>query len=616
MPDRPNTVEKNSLSRSMAVHCTCPTLKTQLAWICCFWAIATLFLSTPVVWAAQVTLAWDANTPTPDGYRLYRRIQGTAYNYNQPTWTGNAATCTLTDLSNATQYCFVVRAYSGTAESGDSNEICYLTSTPTPTPVPEDVFTPTPTPAATPRPITTATPTPTATPRATATPMPTATARPTATPVPNLPPVADAGDNQTIASGGKVTLNGTKSYDPEEQAIAYEWIQTGGTSIALSAATVSKPTFTAPTVAIGQSVTLIFELTVTDSKAISAVDTCLVQVTGAPAVDSDGDGVADDQDAYPDNATRWEPNLPPSQPAMIFPANGATTVDLTPVLYASAFSDGNAADTHLKSEWRIISKKNQKTVLQVTRKGHCLTYYRVPSLVLRKNTEYTCQVRYCDNHGAISEWSLVSTFTTQDSVLTDAPENVITTDLNANGVPDTQETETLLSVSTYDQQWTLAVSIEEAGEKIVAIDGLVSIDPNTEDPQPPVQDIGSYGVISYCIQVPQAGQEAFVRLYFSEPIDPQAAWLVQGANGTWQDGHASEVQPEADGTSAIRVLRDGGENDIDGVANGTIIDIVAPRAAAANAPQDGDDSNAVLDSNSEVASPSTGGNCFINSMLD
>jgi hypothetical protein len=413
-------------------------------------------------------------------------------------------------------------------------------------------------------------------------------------------------------------LNGTKSYDPEGQAITYKWNQTGGTSVSLSAATVTKPTFTAPTVAAGQSATLIFELTVTDSKALAAVDTCLVQVTGATAVDSDGDGVSDDQDAYPSDATQWGQNLAPSQPVMTFPADGATSVDLTPVLYASAFSDANAADTHLKSEWRIISQKNQKTVLQVTRCGYYLTYYRVPRLVLSKNSQYTCQVRYFDNHGAASEWSLASAFTTRNSSFVRSSAlpaaDTALADLNANSVLDTQETETMLSAATYDDKCALAVSIAEAGEKILSIDDLVSIDPNAEEPLPPVQDIGSYGIISYCLQVPQAGQEVSVRLYFSEPIDPQANWLVQGDNGTWQDSPRSGVQPEADGASAIRLLKDGGENDADGVANGTIIDVVAPREVATDTPQD-TNQNAALDTGSDGSGSSASGSCFIGSLL-
>jgi hypothetical protein len=374
-------------------------------------------------------------------------------------------------------------------------------------------------------------------------------------------------------------------------------------------------------VASGQSITLTFELKVADSNALSATDSCKIVVTGAAVSDRDGDGVSDDQDAYPDDASQWEQNHPPLQPAITCPANGATSVDLTPVLYASAFSDANTGDKHSKSQWLIVSKKNQKTVLQVTRSGYYMTYYRVPLLVLGKNTEYTCQVRYFDSHGLASQWSSAVAFTTRSSLyslsgaLPDTPGDTALLDLNANGLADAQESEVLLSTTAYDKQHALAASIEGASENIASIDDLASIDPNAEEPLPPVQDIGPYGLISYCIQVPEVGQAASVRLYFSEPIDPQAAWIVQGADGTWQESTDAQIQPQADGASVVRLVKDGGESDLDGVANGTIIDMVAPREAAAEAPQD-TDTNATPNTNAGGSHTPMTGSCFIDSLLE
>lgn len=82
--------------------------------------------------AAQVTLAWDPNNSAPDGYRIYQRVAGQAYDYTTPAWprTGDdptQTTCTLENLADGTSYYFVVRAYEGSDESGDSNEINYVT---------------------------------------------------------------------------------------------------------------------------------------------------------------------------------------------------------------------------------------------------------------------------------------------------------------------------------------------------------------------------------------------------------------------------------------------------------------------------------------------------------
>jgi biopolymer transport protein ExbD len=76
----------------------------------------------------------------------------------------------------------------------------------------------------------------------------------------NLPPVANAGPNQTLSSAQTVTLNGSASYDPDGDPITFQWTQELGPTVALSAPTNKITTFSA---AAGQ--TYSFMLTVTDS---------------------------------------------------------------------------------------------------------------------------------------------------------------------------------------------------------------------------------------------------------------------------------------------------------------------------------------------------------------
>lgn len=97
--------------------------------------ILTALLSPPPLPAAQVTLAWDPNDPTPDGYRVYHRLEGQNYDYSSPSWPLSGAvstntTCTIENLDDDTTYYFVVRAFSGTDESGNSNEVRHHTDPP------------------------------------------------------------------------------------------------------------------------------------------------------------------------------------------------------------------------------------------------------------------------------------------------------------------------------------------------------------------------------------------------------------------------------------------------------------------------------------------------------
>ncbi len=786
----------------------------------------TILLTPALLPAAQVTLAWDANDPTPDGYRLYQRTEGSSYDYSQAEWAGSGNGCTLDELNEGTQYYFVVRAYDSGSESGDSNEVAYYATPIDPAPVntapqanagsnqtveawtmvtlygagssdsdgdqlnyawvqtggptveifssstAQPTFTaPQSTVSATvltfrltvtdpdglsasdtctvtvPAIIVTNNPPvanagsdqtveaftmvtlhgagssdpdgdhlnytwvqtggPTVEMFSTSTAQPTFTAPDsassdsiltfrltvadpdglnasdtcrvtvTATVPTNDPPVADAGANQSVSSGARVTLDGSHSSDPEGQSLTCQWVQTAGPTVRLSSSTATRTTFTAPAVETGQQATLIFELTVFDSSMLSCTDTCIVQVQPTPVADSDGDGTPDEQDAFPDDASEWidtdhdgtgnnadsdddndampdawesehgldplvasdaaqdsdgdglsnleeyqngsdpmnaEENLAPRRPSILSPADAAAGVSLKVKIIAAAFSDPNADDRHEKSEWRIAKASDQSTVMQVTR-SRSLTTIRVPYFVLNPGTSYACQVRYYDQHGLASEWSPTVSFTTTNSShwwswrgVIEGQEVPESTDLNGNGVADLMESQTIRSVSTVDGSRTMAVSIE-ASQNVDQIDGAGAIDPYSEEEVPTVEDIGPYGMIGYRIQLLQPGQSTAVSLYFSGGIDDQTAWMGMNSEGDYIDcGDQAVLQ--ADG-SVVRLLTDGGDNDLDGVANGVVVDMLGPREAASQS-----DGDMGLDSGTDTSEPSSGGGgCFIRTLI-
>lgn len=87
-----------------------------------------------VVSAAQVTLQWDADTSSIDGFRLFQRQVGGEYDYDTPVWSGTDTNCTITNLNVGTTYYFVLRAFNGAEESGDSNEVAFTPSESQPQP--------------------------------------------------------------------------------------------------------------------------------------------------------------------------------------------------------------------------------------------------------------------------------------------------------------------------------------------------------------------------------------------------------------------------------------------------------------------------------------------------
>ncbi|WP_438960866.1 BspA family leucine-rich repeat surface protein [Nereida sp.] len=100
----------------------------------------------------------------------------------------------------------------------------------------------------------------------------------------NSAPVANAGSDQTVASAAAVTLDGSGSSDADSgDTLTYAWTQTSGATVTLSSATAQQPTFTAPSLNVGDAdAVLVFSLVVNDGIVNSSADTVTITVE-APA---------------------------------------------------------------------------------------------------------------------------------------------------------------------------------------------------------------------------------------------------------------------------------------------------------------------------------------------
>jgi hypothetical protein len=105
----------------------------------------------------------------------------------------------------------------------------------------------------------------------------------------NTAPTANAGADQTVASGAAVSLDGTGSTDPENDALTYAWTQTGGPAVTLTGANTATPSFTAP----AGPATLTFDLQVCDPEPLCDTDTVVVNVSGAGNTAPTADAGAD-----------------------------------------------------------------------------------------------------------------------------------------------------------------------------------------------------------------------------------------------------------------------------------------------------------------------------------
>ena len=311
----------------------------------------------------------------------------------------------------------------------------------------------------------------------------------------NSAPVSNAGNDQTVEEGETVTLSGLKSTDPDDNIASYTWQQTGGTPVNLSNSRGAETTFIAPN-AVTDADTLTFRLTVKDTEGLQDIDYCNTTLTKVALVDSDSDGVPDDQDAFPYDAHEYldtdgdgegnnadtdddndgmpdaweltygldqlkddtaddpdgdgvsnineynlgtepnhnEGNFEPDPPSLLGP-DDHETVGLTPLLETDDFYDPNVNDVHSQTQWKITRAEDEFIVFDVTTDSS-LTSMTVPKLILEHDTDYIWQVKFIDNHGASSDWSKAGYFTTE----------FLEEDSDGNGIPDHQEVDDTLDL--------------------------------------------------------------------------------------------------------------------------------------------------------------------------
>ena len=90
--------------------------------------------------------------------------------------------------------------------------------------------------------------------------------------------IANAGDDQIVNEHVTVSLDGSKSHDPENQQLSFEWTQISGETVNLSSVSSINPSFTSPTVNNNEIKVLTFELRVYDDNGRESTDAVIVTV--------------------------------------------------------------------------------------------------------------------------------------------------------------------------------------------------------------------------------------------------------------------------------------------------------------------------------------------------
>jgi hypothetical protein len=416
----------------------------------------------------------------------------------------------------------------------------------------------------------------------------------------NAAPVANAGADQNVASGASVTLSGGSSSDPDDGIAAYQWRQASGTSVQIANASSQQAGIVCPSLTSG-SVSLVFELRVSDTLGNAAVDTCSVTVT-APAVsqprDTDGDGVADSLDAFPNDPAEWQDSngngigdnaekssAPgsnngtenrPATPVLSAPADDEV-VALMPELKTGTYSYPNGTSAHAKTRWQIFRDDDSACVLDIETAA-ALNLLRVPKLVLEEDTAYFWRVQFVAGDGKVSEWSDYGFFATQSTGadlnangVKDSQEIGVTTDLDFNRISDVQQND-MRVLSMEGSSVRVGVSIRNCPNAVA----IEAVETEGSDPEEFTVDGKTaqtqFGLINFRIAVARPGDETKVKLYFSEPAPRKSKWFkYDRVADTWTD-YSEHARFSLGRRCVTLTLRDGGAGDADGVANGVIVD--------------------------------------------
>jgi chitinase len=528
-----------------------------------FFVLLSALLISLLARAEEVTLAWNANTETDlAGYKIHYGTSSCTYTTSLDVH--NVTTYTVTGLSAGQTYFFAASAYNASGlQSGHSNEVSHT--------------------------------------------IPATNAAPS-TPSPPSGP-SSAMVNTALAFT-------TTATDPNGHVLAYryDWgdgveSNWGGPGQSHSWSTAGQYNVKAQA---RDSLGALSEWSAAAVIAITSPDPVVV--------DSDGDGVPDSRDAFPNDPKEWADEngngigdnadaaaannkQVPEAPVLTSPVDD-DLVSFVTTLKTDPFLPAVTGAAHAKTRWQVFRDEDDACLLDIL-SSTALTHLKVPKLVLDEGTKYFWRARFIDSNGSVSDWSDYGYFVTSETG----------SDLNANGIPDVQEVSTSADLDkdgVRDNQQTTIKSVRMEGTTVqigvsikncptaLAVESVESEDPAQQDAYASSKPRRMpFGLINFRIAVAKPGDQGTVKLYFSEPAPAKSRWYKYDPPADQWADFSAYAKFATDRRSLTLNLRDGGAGDADGVANGVIVD-------PAGIVEEDDDETGDSD-----GSTSGGGGCFI-----
>lgn len=377
----------------------------------------------------------------------------------------------------------------------------------------------------------------------------------------NEPPTIDAGPDRSVGEGAEIILDGS-GFSSGDVTLCV-WTQIAVPPVALSDPFSDSPRFTSPVVG-EQGADLTFRLTVVDGQCSKASDDITIHVSGTPLPPTQSYDTPEPDAVFPDN-----------------PADAVSPVSTFQIQLPENMGEGN---THDWTRWQISRDADFSSIVLDTSSASHLTALPVPDFVLEGNTAYFWRARININETGESDWSAPATFETGPDQM-DGAESKCNgdADLDGNGVPDKDQAD-MRCLKTADGQYWLGVKI---ADNVASVESMNCADHNAVADAEGKPEKMPFGLIGFRIKLKTIGDTANVTVYFPEAIAVGAKWYSHNRLEGWRDNSNHAVFSE-DGRSVVLAFRDGGFGDVDGAANGVIVDpsgLVGNIATATN--QDG-----------------------------
>jgi len=254
-------------------------------------------------------------------------------------------------------------------------------------------------------------------------------------------------------------------------------------------------------------------------------------------------------------------NTVPSIPTSSTPTDSAVGVATIGEITISGYSDANG-DTHKCTQWQVtdsttIFDNMHMRVNVVIPAETAGLRFKFPRGLLKGAQKHYWRARFCDWRGGWSNWSTARNFTTAAETLAITPTINKTLDSN----PFAKDTR------------PIGFKLKGGGDERLTTLGGVKFEDEVSDTgrkQKPSTSF-KFGLLVFTCENVTIGGTVTISLNMPESVPVTAKYFIFDASTGWIDMTSNLTSMDGD-SEVFLTMTDGGTGDLDGVANGAVVD--------------------------------------------